>query len=301
VNVDYSTDQICKTVLWLSIAYSFYVVINVAFRPEFSISNPYAIKGHMRKYVWDWPQRFPVLISFSLFYCLKLVNDKKIYFLFLMLILTCLYFTFTRTVYLAIISGIFCYTLIVISNLVNSKKRNPTKQRKSKKKLLFIIFLMIVSIKFLAFFDPYGIYAMIIERTIKPISFIFAGVEQFSDSDLSRIIYWSSILDIVDSSPFFGSGFGNIYLFESVIGSAHSQYMDILVRTGYAGFIFYLFFWIKALYFYLKKDQYIFCGLISIFVYGLFHETTKLTYSGVLFFLLLNKTYIQPCLFKAKD
>lgn len=291
IKTDYSTEQICKAVLWLSVAYSLYVIVNIAFRPEFALSNPYYIKGYMRQYVWDWPQRFPILVCFSVFYCLKLLQAKKVYLLFLMLLLACLFLTFTRSVYLALLCGGFCYIIINFANLVNLKKRYLAIRRSKIKVFLLVIGFVVILIPCLTYFDQSGSVKMIFERAETSISSFLTGHEIMEGSDSERIKYWSNILDVVGSSPLFGSGFGNIYLFESSIGSAHSQYMDMLIRTGYIGLVFYLFFWVKALYFYLKNDVYIFCGLISIFAYGCFHETTKLTYVGVLFFLLLNKSF----------
>ena len=290
VKIDYSSDQICKAVFWVSIIYSFYIVINIAFRPEFSLSDPYYVKRYMRNYIWGWPQRFPIMISFSVFYCLKLLKVKKIYLLFLILLLTCSLLTFTRSIYVALFCGGFSYFIINLMNSIHFKKGFFTIRRSKIIGFLIFIVIVFVSIRYLAYFDQTGSIKKIIERSATSISSFLTGHEARKGSDSERIMYWSYIIDISRTSPLFGSGFANIYLFNPNIGSAHSQYMDILIRTGYLGLAFYLFFWVKAIWFYLRNDIYIFCGLISVFVYGCFNETTKLTYCGVLFFLLLNKS-----------
>jgi O-antigen ligase len=58
-------------------------------------------------------------------------------------------------------------------------------------------------------------------------------------------------------------------------GSAHSQYMDILFRTGFLGFFLYMYLICKTFLFLRKEDKGLFLGIFGVLVYGLFHETFK--------------------------
>ena len=111
-------------------------------------------------------------------------------------------------------------------------------------------------------------------------------------SAATRLIYWKAILNVLKNNPLTGTGFGGIYLFYREIGSAHSEYMDILLRTGLIGFAFYLFLWYKLLTFYKKIDLAIYSACWGIFIFGLFQETTKLPYMAFVFFTLFNFTLL---------
>jgi O-antigen ligase len=110
-----------------------------------------------------------------------------------------------------------------------------------------------------------------------------------NSSEGYRIYLIMRILEYVANSPIYGSGFLGIWvILEDQIGSAHGQYNDMLFRTGFLGLLIYLFFLYKlGLYLY-KNDMGLFLGYVGILVFGLFHETFKLSQGAFLFAFLVG-------------
>ena len=110
-----------------------------------------------------------------------------------------------------------------------------------------------------------------------------------NSSEGYRIYLIMRILEYVANSPIYGSGFLGIWvILEDQIGSAHGQYNDMLFRTGFFGLLIYLFFLYKlGLYLY-KNDMGLFLGYVGILVFGLFHETFKLSQGAFLFAFLVG-------------
>jgi len=59
------------------------------------------------------------------------------------------------------------------------------------------------------------------------------------------------------------------------------------LRAGIFGLAIYLYLWLLLFFRYFKKAE-ILSGLVAIFIFGFFHETTKLAYTGLLFVLLIS-------------
>lgn len=121
-----------------------------------------------------------------------------------------------------------------------------------------------------------------------------AAFQNLSDRETSegtRIYIWESVINYVAVHPLTGTGYLGVWtlnLFGSdSIGSAHNQYMDILLRVGVPGFVAYvcLLYWIgKTLR---ARGDDLFTGYIGVIAYGCFHETFKESQGGfVLAFLL---------------
>ena len=107
------------------------------------------------------------------------------------------------------------------------------------------------------------------------------------------------VLDYAIKNPFTGSSYVGVWsLFENREGSTHSQYLDVLFRVGFIGFFVYMFILFKILGFLYKQDTGMFLGFIGILVYGLFHETFKLSQGGFMLAFLLAMYEQRSCLFK---
>ncbi len=129
----------------------------------------------------------------------------------------------------------------------------------------------------------------IFDRTLLSISDFLSSGHASDSSDSKRLHIYAFALETLSKTNFItGTGFAGVYLFSTDYGSLHSQYMDILFKTGLLGLYFYLFLWFRLFKFYFVHSPAIFAGLFSIFIFGFFHETSKLTYVAVLFFILLN-------------
>ena len=73
-----------------------------------------------------------------------------------------------------------------------------------------------------------------------------------------------------------GAGYlGPWVLRDSAFGSAHSQYTDVLFRTGVIGLLLYLGILVGLMRYLWRSHEGLFWGVASVLVYGLFHETFK--------------------------
>ncbi len=103
-----------------------------------------------------------------------------------------------------------------------------------------------------------------------------------------RIFLIKSIIEYVASSPLFGSGYLGIWIIlDDGIGSAHGQFNDVLFRTGVVGLGIYLYLLQRLGSYLYKIDLGLFLGFIGVLVFGLFHETFKVSHGAfVLAFLI---------------
>jgi O-antigen ligase len=102
--------------------------------------------------------------------------------------------------------------------------------------------------------------------------------EDLADPNVSegkRLVFLRTIIEFVMRNPLTGSGFLGIWSITDVIGSAHNQYADVLLRTGIVGFAVYMLllaFLGRHLY---RTERDLFWGYVAVLSYGLFHETFK--------------------------
>ena len=73
--------------------------------------------------------------------------------------------------------------------------------------------------------------------------------------------------------------------------SAHSQYSDVLFRTGLFGFTIYLYLLFRIFKYLSFSNRDLFFGYLSILIYGVFHETFKLSHGAFVLSFLLAMTY----------
>ena len=104
-----------------------------------------------------------------------------------------------------------------------------------------------------------------------------------------RVYMFLEIFNYVLINPFTGSGFlGCWIMYTSGLCSAHSQYGDDLFRTGFIGFLIYLFILFQV-YKYLKEyHRDLFFGFIGALVFGLFNETFKLSHGAFILTFLIG-------------
>lgn len=95
-------------------------------------------------------------------------------------------------------------------------------------------------------------------------------------SEGTRLKIWKTIITHTVAHPVNGSSYlGAWYLDGVKTGSAHSQYFDVLLRTGIPGAILYLLILGQVLLFLWRKEPGLFWGTLAVLVFGLFHETFK--------------------------
>ena len=163
-------------------------------------------------------------------------------------------------------------------------------------RLLMIIFLPIVFLiimYYLQKFFPWGARyfskTFFVYFSLDELSNLFQRFNNESTSEGFRIFLLGKILNFVLHNPFTGSGFlGCWIMFDDLKCSSHNQYSDVLFRTGYIGFIIYLYILFK-IYKYLKDNHRdLFYGFIGTIIYGFFHETFKMSQGGFILAFLLG-------------
>jgi O-antigen ligase len=112
-----------------------------------------------------------------------------------------------------------------------------------------------------------------------------------------RYKIFQQVLEYLSVNPFFGSNYKGLYLiFEDYHGvaSTHNQYLDVFLRVGLPGGILWLFLLVKIFRFCSHHDEGLLVGLVSILVYGIVHETFKMSYGSFIFGMLLSFSYLRP-------
>ena len=123
---------------------------------------------------------------------------------------------------------------------------------------------------------------------------LFLNAEEYdvtddANSEGFRFQVWKAIFQLVSDHPFIGSSYLGSYVLKDVaVGSAHNQYLDILLRTGLLGFFSYLVLVYKLVIFLYKKFRVYFWGFIGILLYGFFHETFKETQGAFILTFLIG-------------
>ena len=101
------------------------------------------------------------------------------------------------------------------------------------------------------------------------------------DSIGYRIIIFKEIANFVAHNPFMGSAFlGCWVMFFNLSCSTHNQYSDVLFRVGLFGFFIYIYLSFRILKYLRTTNRDLFFGLVGILIYGVVHETFKLSHGG---------------------
>lgn len=119
-----------------------------------------------------------------------------------------------------------------------------------------------------------------------------AAVYDFNNPAASegfRVFMMKTITEFVFNNPLTGSGYlGSWILFDDLSGSAHNQYLDVLFRTGVVGFCAYLWLLYRLLRFLKRHEPSLYWGVIGVLIYGLFHETFKLSQGAFILSFMLG-------------
>lgn len=288
VRLRFTLDDIASALVLASITYAAIVFLAVATN-GLSLADVYFIKGALREYVPDWPQRFVVILIPALFIAYQRLGRGALWPLATLTIAACIFLTFTRAAWIGILIGAVAYALAPGSD---SRKRSVVRPR--QRLAFWIYFSLFVVAVIVAARSEAVIKAVEVlwDNMATVVSLLGSGGQFEADSsEGTRLQLWAQMLEALAMNPITGTGFAGVYLVVEGTDSAHSQYMDVLLRSGFVGLGFYLYFWAKLLRGYAVRDRAIFAGLVALFVFGFFHETTKLSYGALLFFALLSKLY----------
>lgn len=281
-------EEFLVAVVGAAVLYSMLVIATVVLY-GFTLQDVYTIKYGLQGLVPDWPQRYVVVVLVGFFIALARWWRGLRWQATTLLLLSCILLTFTRAAWLALAVGALAYLATRIFARPVHARLAPRRTRR-RRRLLGMVVLLAVGTFALSNDAVYNAGQQMVGDLILALTTDVADMD-VNQSEGARLALWSGILGVLKWSPLTGTGFAGIYLFIPEIGSAHSQYFDILLRTGIVGLLLYLWFWKRLLVEYARPYPEITAACVSLLVFGAFHETTKLSYGGLMFFILLNKAY----------
>ena len=206
-------------------------------------------------------------------------------FIFVFIIVAGLFMTFSRSSILALLVSNFLYFF----KGLNIKKFLYKSTYKRLTVTLCGILLTTIS---LYIFFPSTI-TFHYERFLQLISLDFE-LDNSASSEGYRVHLLNEIFTFVAGHPFTGSGFlGTWILSDNLIGSAHNQYSDVLFRTGIFGFLFYIFLNISIIKNLKREEESLLWGFLATVVFGMFHETFKLSQGAFVLAFLYGYTVNQ--------
>jgi O-antigen ligase len=255
----------------------------------FSLADIYMVKGGMREFITDWPQRYVIVLLFAFFVALSRWSRGLIWPAANLVILACIFLTFTRAAWLGTAAGLLAYVALLLGG-----RRSGTTGGSRTRQRIVVVAGVVLTMAALS-------YAALDQEVAAAVSRLYDEMVntaetnpqdyKISEGEGDRLDLYSHIIDTIEGNPFTGTGFAGAYLVIAGEGSAHGQYWDTLLRTGVIGLVIYLLFWVKLLRYYVRVDIGVTAGLIALGVFGCFHETTKLSYGALIFYFLLNKAY----------
>jgi len=231
---------------------------------------------------------FIFLISSFIIFSFEIKRKYLEFFLKIILIIICiigLFLTYSRAAVITLMLVSFLYMYV---SIYNYNKKNSFKNTLKYLSYMLFLFFLILSIIYIFLYSSFAYY---FDRII--LIFFNLGTATFdisnpltSEGYRLRILF--IILNVIKENFCCGTGYLGIWSLNEyefyqngtthIIGSAHSQFFDLLLRTGILGFFTFLFMIFRLLkFFYTYKEVYFWC-IISMLIYGLFHETFKLSY-----------------------
>lgn len=236
-------------------------------------------------------QRYGFVYVMAIWIAFYYIPTKKIFlplkYLAILTLLVGLLLTFSRSGIVAIIGSFLIFSIIRFVGNISVKNLFNARVLNSLVLSFFTIFIayQVISILFPVAIDFFS------ERLFSLETKSGAQIYDFENPEASegwRIFMMKIIAEFVLYNPFTGSGYlGSWILFDDLSGSAHNQYLDVLFRTGVIGFSAYVWLLYCLLRFLKLKEPSLFWGVIGVLIYGLFHETFKLSYgSFILSFML---------------
>ena len=203
------------------------------------------------------------------------VNYKILKYIGLFIILNGLLLTFSRSSIVSLVGSIVFYFYIVFFNTKIFKIKTLTLFGAS---ILILICFWYLLNNFLPYTFEYYDRSFFNFFDDQGSSRFLDQIDDPGFSEGYRIYIFKKIIDFVLSNPVTGSGFlGCWVLFDTGSCSSHNQYTDVLFRTGFFGFLIYVYILLRILKYLKKMHKDLFFGIIGVLIYGLFHETFKLS------------------------
>lgn len=193
--------------------------------------------------------------------------------------------TFSRATVVALVGSLMLFA----SWSLSQEFTRPT--GKELRKLAGVVVVLVIVAGAVYSFSPVTVEFYL----VRLLSAFTTGViaENIGDpvtSEGARIFIWETVGEFVLGQPLTGTGYLGVWaiLGEDIAGSSHSQYIDVLLRTGIAGlFIYCWLLWKIARYLY-REERGLFWGFCGFVLYGLFHETAKESQGAAILAFLLG-------------
>jgi len=205
----------------------------------------------------------------------------------LVLLLIGILLTFSRSSIVSLLMSFIVY--FIYESYINKKY-----MLERLKNISISIFIFICIFSFAYLVAPFLIEFFIDTFFLKIFEENTDGFDLFNENSSIgyRLYMFYKIVNFISISPFVGSGYLGVWVFfESLEGSAHNQYSDVIFRVGIFGFIIYMLLINRVVFYLHKYEQGLFFGFIAVLFYGLFHETFKLSHGAFLLSFLLALTF----------
>jgi O-antigen ligase len=287
--------------LTLILGYDWYFLIGQDTIPfwregEIDLINAINLKGVIGS------QRYGFILIFGLLIALfesKLFFESKIYiqrFIISIILLFSCILTFSRsTIVTLLLVGLYFVwrSFFINQNFIPGVKQLSSLKIKLIGVLLLLFFFVFLFFLFYIYGDS-GILGYYKSRFIQP---FMPGSSSYmmnpNSSEGYRFMLMASVIDYVSLHPIIGSSYQGLYLLYddfNGVGSVHNQYLDVLLRVGIIGVCFWLYL-LHRIFRFCKKDSALLFGFMGILIYGVFHETFKLSYGSFIFGMLLSFSY----------
>ena len=285
INIDQDMVRAFKIATVLLVIYFVIFKIQVYFVVLGGAADGFSAKGNLGNHRYG----FVYLLAFWILMLNKsqLITLNILRIACIFIILSGLLLTFSRSGIIALVGSLI---LFYLSNFINKKNKLSLHFFFSGVTYLVSLLLFIILLfKFLPvtfnFFDKYLLSLFSIEGFNELLNVI----KDKNSSEGYRLFLLGKILNFVSSNPFTGSGFlGCWIMFEDLQCSAHSQYNDVLFRTGIFGFSLYILILFNIFKYLKSTHQDLFWGFVSILIYGIFHETFKQSHGAFILAFLIG-------------
>lgn len=233
-------------------------------------------------------QRFGFIYLMSLWilmFDLNKVNSSTFWKVILIIIvMTGIFLTFSRSSIVALIGVFVLFALVEMYRVLKYPNFQVLKR--------LIYFFAVFFIALIAAYKYAPItFNFFLASLVNPLfdGHLYSELLIPESSEGIRLYRINEIIDYIFLNPLTGSGYLGIWaISETGSGSAHGQFIDVLLRVGVFGFMFYIYIGLILLRFLWKFDQSLFWGLMCVVVYGFFHETFKESQGAFLISFLLG-------------
>lgn len=257
-------------------------------------------------------QRYGFILCLGFF--IALLNDKLILkrwmypqrLLICSIILAGMALTFSRATFVSLAGGlVFFVGSELYKKCFLGNKRSRTREAAGRVKLIHVITILVLAVSSYGVFQgKYGVdsWRFYSARFVDPlIDSTLLNDTMAADPESAegyRYYMLVRVADYLTTHPIIGSSYRGIYLLFDEFkdgGSTHNQYTDVFLRTGLLGGLLWLYLLYRIIRF-CSPDKGLLVGLVSILIYGLFHETFKESHGSFVFGMLLSCSYLRTSL-----